>query len=265
LAGVDRRAAFVSGSGEPPPTDGAAAVRRGSRRELPRRFYAEAKAEPHGDAYALKLDGRLAMTPAKRPLAVASRPVANALAGEWASQGERIDSASMPITRIVNSAIDGVAAEMPAVRAEIVSHAASDLLCYRADAPPGLVEAQDAAWSPLLAWAKEALGARFILAEGVMPVKQDGETLAAIARAIEGFGPLALAALHTITTLTGSAIVALALARGRITPDEAWAVAHVDEDWQMKQWGTDAAAASRRSARRREFDAAATILAALRQ
>jgi chaperone required for assembly of F1-ATPase len=205
------------------------------------------------------------MTPAKRPLAVSNRAVAEALASEWASQGEHIDPASMPITRIVNSAIDGVAGEMAAVRADIVSHAGSDLLCYRAEGPQGLVEAQDAAWSPLVAWARDALGARFILAEGVMPVKQDDQTLAAIARALESFGPLALAALHTVTTLTGSAIIALALALGRITPDEAWAAAHVDEDWQMKKWGTDAAAASRRSARRREFDAAAAILAALRQ
>ena len=143
--------------------------------------------------------------------------------------------------RIVNSAIDGVAGEMAAVRADIVSHAGSDLLCYRAEGPRGLVEAQDAAWSPLVSWAKDALGARFILAEGVMPVKQDDQTLAAIARAVEGFGPLALAALHTVTTLTGSAIIALR-SRGRITPDEAWAAAHVDEDWQMKKWGGDTAA-----------------------
>ena len=255
----------MTGNGEPPPEDGAAAVRRGARREPRSRFYAEAKAEPHGDGFALKLDGRLAMTPAKRPLAVSSRPVAEALAAEWAGQGEHIDPASMPITRIVNSAIDGVAGEMAAVRADIVSHAGSDLLCYRAEGPRGLVEAQDAAWSPLVSWAKDALGARFILAEGVMPVKQDDQTLAAIARAVEGFGPLALAALHTVTTLTGSAIIALALARGRITPDEAWAAAHVDEDWQTKHWGGDTAAASRRLARRREFDAAAAILAALRQ
>ena len=255
----------MTGSDEKPPNDGIAAVRRAAHRALPGRFYKEAKAEPHGDLFALKLDGRLAMTPAKQPLAVASRPVAEALAGEWASQGEHIDPASMPLTRIVNSAIDGVAGEMPAVRADIVSHAGSDLLCYRAEGPEGLVEAQNAAWAPLLAWAKEALGARFILAEGVMPVKQDEATLAAIARAVEGYGPLALAALHTVTTLTGSAIIALALAKGRITPDEAWATAHVDEDWQMEKWGADEAAVSRRSARRREFDAAAAILAALRQ
>ena len=171
----------------------------------------------------------------------------------------------MPITRIVNSAIDGVAGEMAAVRADIVSHAGSDLLCYRAEGPQGLVEAQDAAWSPLVAWAKDALGARFILAEGVMPVKQDEQTLAAIARARRGLrsararGAPHRHHAHRFGHHRAGARV------GRITPDEAWAAAHVDEDWQMKKWGADTAAASRRSARRREFDAAAAILAALRQ
>lgn len=238
------------------------AARRMARTERPRRFYKQAAAERAGDGFALKLDGRSAKTPAKKPLAVPTAGIAEALAAEWNTVGEQIDPAKMPLTRIVNAAIDRVAGAMPVVRADIVAYAGSDLLCYRADGPAGLVEAQNAAWSPLLAWAREALGARFMLAEGVMHIAQDAAALAAIDKALARFDALGLAALHTATTLTGSAVIALALAHARITADEAWAAAHVDEDWQMRQWGEDPTAMTRRAARRKEFDAAAFILAA---
>lgn len=225
-----------------------------------RRFYKEASIGPHEAGFALLLDGRAAKTPAGNPLAVGSRRLAEALAAEWAAQGERLDPATMPLTRIVNSAIDGVSREMDAVRADIVRHAGSDLVCYRAEGPEGLVARQEAAWAPLLAIAREALGARFVLAEGVMHVEQRPETVAAVARALQLYDAISLAAIHVVTTLTGSALIALALARHRISADEAWAAAHVDEDWQMRQWGEDEQALARRAARRRDFDAAAFIL-----
>ena len=168
----------------------------------------------------------------------------------------------MPLTRIVNAAIDRVAEEMPAVRASIVSHAGSDLICYRADGPEGLVKAQEAAWGPLVAFAREALGARLILAEGIVHARQTEAALAAVARALAAYDPLALAAIHTVTTLTGSGVIALAVARGRLTPEAAWAAAHVDEDWQMSLWGRDEMALAHRAARFKEMAAAALILRA---
>src|SRR5262249_47013193 len=156
-----------------------------------------------------------------------------------------IDPATMPLTRIANAAIDRVAAEAEAVRADIVRYAGSDLVCYRADGPASLVTAQEKAWAPILAFARETLAARFVLAEGVLHVGQTEEARAAVARAVLPFDPLALAALHTVTTLTGSALIALALARGAISAKAAWQAAHVDEDWQMRQWGEDALALQR--------------------
>jgi chaperone required for assembly of F1-ATPase len=235
-------------------------VRRMARVELPKRFYKRATAEPEGARFVLKLDGRSAKTPAKKLLAVPCIRLAEALAAEWNSTGEHIDPGKMPLTRIVNVAIDRVAEEMAPVRSDIVNYARSDLLCYRADGPAGLIAAEEGAWSPLLAWARNALGARFVLAEGVMHVAQDRTVLAAIERALVPLDPLGLAALHVVTTLTGSAVVALALARRHIDADEAWTAAHVDEDWQMHQWGADEAALARRASRRSEMDAAALIL-----
>jgi len=151
------------------------------------------------------------------------------------------------------------------VEAEIVKYAASDLICYRAGAPEGLAAAQSSAWDPLVAFAREKLGAKLALAEGVMFIEQPQEALDAFARAVrdyvgEGAGaPLRLAALHVMTTLSGSAVLALAAARHEIDAGKAWEAANVDEDWQMRAWGEDAEAIARRSARFREFEAAATV------
>jgi chaperone required for assembly of F1-ATPase len=154
-----------------------------------------------------------------------------------------------------------VLGEMAAVRAEIVKYAESDLICYRAERPASLVRAQDSQWSPLVAWAEQALGVRLHVATGVVHVPQDRAVGAAVAAAIAALAPLRLAALHLATSLTGSALIALALQWGRLTPDAAWSAAHVDEDRQMSEWGTDAMALAARTARRRDFDAAALVLA----
>jgi chaperone required for assembly of F1-ATPase len=245
--------------GKPDPVSTA---QRLARPELPKRFYERATAEPAaGGGYALKLDGRGARTPARQPLVVPERAVADALAAEWNAVGERIDPAAMPLTKLVNSAIDRVAAEMEAVRDDILAYAGTDAICYRAEGPDSLTSAENAAWDPLLAWAKEALGARFALAGGIMHVRQDEAALSAIRQTVAGLDPFRLAALHVVTTLTGSALIALALATGRLTPDKAWDAAHVGEDWQMSQWGRDEMALERRAARRAEFDAAALVLA----
>ena len=244
------------------PVDPMESARRGQRPEQARRFYKKAAAGPHENGFALFLDAKMVKTPGRKPLAVANREVADALAAEWDEQGERIDPFTMPVTRIVNAAIDRVAGEMTGVRAEIVKYAGTDLVCYRVEAPPSLLDAQDAAWSPLVAWAREALGARFVLATGVVPVRQEDGALTAINRAVAPFDVLPLTALSAVTTLTGSAVIALALARGRLSAEEAWSAAHVDEDWQISQWGRDEAAILARAFRWREMAAAALILQA---
>lgn len=233
-----------------------------ARPELPERFYKKATAGAGEGGYALLLDGKPVKTPARRAVALSERPIAEALAAEWDAQGQRIDPSTMPLTRIVNAAIDHVAGAMPAVRAEIVKYAGSDFICYRAEAPQSLVAQQAAAWDPLVAWARSELGAPLILAAGIVHVAQPEIALTAIARALEGYAPLQLATISTVTALTGSAVIGLALARGRLSAQQAWDAALVDEEWQMRLWGRDEAAMAAQAFRWREMQAAALILAA---
>jgi chaperone required for assembly of F1-ATPase len=251
----------VSGTGGKAPGDRPS--KAAAENPLPRRFYKQATVGARDGAHALLLDGRSARTPGKRPLAVPAAALAAAMAAEWEAQTDRIDPSTMPVTRLVNTVIDGVADQAEAVRAEIVKYAGSDLLCYRADFPADLVARQARAWDPVLAWVHARLGVRFFLAEGVMPVAQRPETLDRIATHIAPLDPYRLGAVHVLMTLSGSAILALALLDGAIGPDEAWAAAHVDEDFQIAQWGEDAEAATRRQRRRTEFDAAVLMLSSL--
>jgi chaperone required for assembly of F1-ATPase len=252
------------GPGEAP--DPMVAARGAMRPQLPKRFYAEAGLAAREDGFALTLDGRPARTPGRRPLALADRALAEALRGEWAAQGERIDPGQMPLTRLVNVALDRMPDAMAATRDEIARYARSDLMFYRADSPERLVERQKALWDPALAWARDALGARFATGIGIVHVPQPPESLEAVAAHLERIDdPLALTALHIVTTLTGSALLALALGRGALSPNAVWDAAHVDEDVQIEIWGDDDEALARRAFRRREFDAAALVLARLSQ
>jgi chaperone required for assembly of F1-ATPase len=235
------------------------AARRAARPILRKRFYEHASTAREGEMYAVRLDDKPVRTPAGRLLAAPTLALAQALAAEWEAQREMIDPAKMPLTRLANSIIDGVGERSAPVADEIARYLASDLVCYRAATPRGLVERQTQQWDPIVAWARDTLGARFLLAEGVMHVAQPEPALAAAAAAIPS-DPWKLGALHSVTTLTGSALLALALAQDRITADEAWAAAHVDEDWNMEQWGRDELALERRAYRYAEHQAAATVL-----
>ena len=237
-------------------------AQRGMRPALPKRFYKEARAVERGGTFVLELDGKPARTPARNPLAVPQRELGGLLAAEWNALGEIIDPAQMPLTRLVNVAIDRVAGEGDAIAADIANYAGSDLVCYRVGEPVGLAAAQAAAWDPVLDWARDTLGARFLLSEGIRHIEQPEASLAAVRVEIGKVErPFARAALATATALTGSALIALMLARGALTPDGAWHAAHVDEDWNISQWREDADAMRRRAARRAEFDVAAKVLA----
>ena len=242
-----------------PPHGAAAAARRAMRPALRRRFYDKVGTVADAGGYAVRLDGKPVRTPAGRILAAPSAALAQALAAEWDAQRDLIDPARMPLTRLANSIIDGVSDRSDPVAAEIEKYLASDLVCYRATAPSGLVERQARHWDPILAWARETLGAPLRAAPGVVHIAQDEDALARARGAIPR-EPWRLGALNAATTLAGSALIALALARGRLSVEEAWQAAHVDEDWNMEQWDRDKAALERRAFRFAEFDAAATVL-----
>ena len=238
------------------------AARRGARPVLRRRFYDQASTVAAAVGFAVALDGKGVRTPAGRILAAPTQALAQAIAAEWDAQRDVIDPARMPLTRLANSIIDGVGDNAAAIAAEIVEYLGSDLVCYRAGSPQGLVERQARHWDPILAFARDALGARFALAEGVIPIAQPEPALAAAAAAIPT-DLWRLGAVSTVTTLTGSALIALALLRGALTADAAWQAAHVDEDWNIAQWGEDELALERRAFRFAEFQAAVTVLALL--
>jgi chaperone required for assembly of F1-ATPase len=234
-------------------------AQRNMKPQLRARFYKEASVGEADGGFLVLLDGRSVRTPARRPLAAPKRELAEAIAVEWRAQQERVDPATMPLTRLSNSIIDGVAAQPEPVRAEVEKYLGTDLLFYRADGPEGLLTAQTEHWDPLMAWARDEHGARFVMAQGVTYAMQPQEAIAAMAKVIPS-DPWPLGAVNVVTTLTGSALIALALAARRITPDEAWAIAHVDEDWNMKTWGRDEAALQSRNYRRLELDAASDVL-----
>ncbi len=241
--------------------DPVAAVQKQTRRQLPKRFYEAAEIIEQEGHFHLRLDGRPARSPGRNVLAVTDRALAEALCSEWQAQGEFIDPAAMPVTRLANTALDGVPGNEEAICADIVAYAESDLLCYRAGEPQGLVDRQQALWDPAIAWAEETLGVRFKLAEGVVHVTQPPEVRVAVKLKLAVCSDLfALAGLSMVTSLTGSAVLALAVADGFLTPEEAWRAAHVDEDWNIDQWGEDAQAAARRADRRRDFSAATLAL-----
>jgi chaperone required for assembly of F1-ATPase len=248
------------------PRDPMRAAQANTRQPTVRRFYKTVEVrEAEGGGFALMLDGRAARTPGRNRLAARRRPLMERVAEEWARQGETVDPADMRLTRLLNSAIDGVSRTMDETRGDIARYAGSDLLCYRAEAPEELAERQRLAFDPVLAWAAETFGARFNLAAGVVHVAQPPEALAAVRSALDAVDdPAALAALSVITSLTGSALLALAVERGALTPADAWAAAQVDEDYQIELWGVDEEAKARRAARWREMEAAGTVLAATR-
>ncbi|MFG1478858.1 ATP12 family protein [Xanthobacter sp. V4C-4] len=249
---------FDAGGSEPE-ANPLARAQASQRPPRAKRFYKEASVGADGEGFTVLLDARPVRTPARALLRVPTRALAEALAAEWAAQGTDIDPLSMPLTRLVNVALDRVAPEAGAVRDEVLGYAGTDMLFYRAEGPTRLVERQALHWDPVLAWAREAHGAAFYLSEGVCHVAQPQDALARI-RALLPEAPLPLAAVHVLTTLTGSALLALAVAEGVVDADSAWLAAHVDEDWNREQWGEDEIATARREARRQEFDAAVTLL-----
>jgi chaperone required for assembly of F1-ATPase len=242
------------------PVDPAEAARRGARPRLSKRFFKQtAVGARAATGYPILLDDNAVYTPARRVLAAPTLQLAQEIAAEWDAQKEEIDPARMPLTRLANAVIDAVADTPAAIAEGVTKYLGSDLVCYRADGPAGLVARQSAHWDPVLAWARDALGAHFIQVQGMMFAEQPAEAIAA-ARASLPAEPWQLAAVSSIAALTGSALLALALEAGALDVESAFAAAHVDEDWQMQQWGRDEIALVVRDFRFAELQAAAMVL-----
>lgn len=222
-----------------------------------RRFYKDVTVT---DDLGIALDGRLVKTPLKAPLQLPTRALAEAVAAEWAGQEAEIKPATMILMKLANTAIDRVRGDRARIEQEVLDFANSDLVCYRADRPPDLVQRHVKSWDPILDWARMALDAPFAVAQGVMHQPQPETALAAHALALKELSDFELAAYHSVMTLTGSALIAMMLARRAILPEAAWLAAHVDEDYQIEHWGQDAEAQARRAARYAEFMACCRFL-----
>ena len=228
-----------------------------------KRFFTDVTAEPVADGTAIRLDGRPVRTPARAILVLASGPLALAVAEEWRAQGDEIDARSMPLTGLANAAIDHVAPDPAAFAATLSGYAETDLLCYRADAPPSLVAREAAEWDPLLAWARTRYDVAFEIVAGIRHRAQPAATVRRLAAALAARDAFALAAMSPLVTIGGSLVTALALAEGRIGAQAAFDATHLDELWQAEQWGEDTHALDMREARRRDFAAAARFLSLL--
>lgn len=228
---------------------------------LPKRFYQEATVGEDADQFTILLDGRSVKTPAKNALSLADKSLAERVALEWQQQEEIIDPAKMPLTRMINTAIDGVSENAEAVFDEIVLFSGTDMLCYRADSPAQLVELQSGAWDPVMDWARSSLGVHFVLTESIMHIEQPPEAIQAYANALRRYSSaFELTGLHSATTLMGSALLGLSVAEGFLSPEEAWAASHVDENWNISQWGTDDEAEKRQRFRWADMQAACLLL-----
>jgi chaperone required for assembly of F1-ATPase len=244
------------------PLDPQEAVRRDTRAPKRKRFYTAAGVTEAEGGFAVTLDGRPIKSPSGRKVLAPTAGIAEQIAAEWDAQGEHIDPLTMPLTRFANS-VGEVIDRVDAVADDVAKYLGSDLLFYRAAHPEALVAREAAFWDPVLAWAANDLGAHFILSEGIVHVTQPEQAIKA-ARRVFPADPWSVAALHLVTTVTGSALLALALWRGALDSDEVWSAAHVDDDWNVEKWGVDEEVAARRGARFIDFRAAATILDALR-
>ncbi|MGB7204226.1 MAG: ATP12 family protein [Anderseniella sp.] len=229
-------------------------------RNLPKRFYKAVSVGEAETGYDIRLDGRVVKTPLKRAFSVPSRSLAEAIAAEWEQQETHINPATMIITRLANTAVDRVLGDEARIIAEIRDFAGSDLVCYRAAGPTPLVERQMAHWDKVLDLFHEAHGARFLCIEGIIHADQSDASLDALSTALEGENEFRLTAIHNLTTLTGSALIAYMTATDRLSGEQAWAAAHCDEDWQIEQWGSDYEAEERRRVRKLDFDATMAFL-----
>ncbi len=249
----------IEGKLSPDPRE---ASQKSSRTPLRKKFYTSAGVAEGPDGFGVTLDGKQVRTPGKNLLAAPTRDLAEAIAAEWDAQGENIDPMSMPLTRLANSVIDGVAGNVQAVADDAAKYLETDLLYYRAGFPEALVARQAEHWDPVLRWAADTLGAHFILGEGVVHVCQP-ETAVAAARGVLPSEAWPVGAFHLVTTMTGSALLALALKNGVLDDAQVWAAAHVDEDWNSEKWGADEEVAARRASKFRDFEAAVRVLKTL--
>jgi chaperone required for assembly of F1-ATPase len=230
-----------------------------------RRFYKEVSYRKEEEGNLLLLDARPIKTPAGHKLFVPTEPLAEAIAIEWRSQGEEVLPESMPLTQLAITGIDRVRTERTALIFEVMRFAQTDMLCYRADNQSELIARQDKAWGGLLEWAALVLDAPLTATRGIVHINQPENSIAALHKHVEALSVDQLTGVQSLTAATGSLIVALAVAHGRLSGEEAYKISQLDEDFQIEQWGEDPMAAKRRAALKRDTEAGGRYLKLLQE
>jgi chaperone required for assembly of F1-ATPase len=229
-----------------------------------KRVYRQVSLGSGADGLQLLLDGKPALTPARRALALPTPALAEAVAAEWQAQGERVEPETMPLTQLACTTLDITLANQAAVQQSLAAYGATDLLCYRAERPAALVVRQAQAWQPLLDWAASEFDAPLAVTSGVIAVRQPPASLAALAAAVGALRGFRLTALAQLVQATGSLVIGLAVAHSRLDAAEAFAAAELDESWELETWGADAAALGRRKKLAADIADAARLLALVR-
>jgi len=228
-----------------------------------RRAYETVTTAAGEGGHVVLLDRKPVWTPRRASLTAPTAALAEAIAAEWRAQGKTVLPETMPLTQFAATAIDRARPDRDALVAAIARFGETDLVCYRAEAPPALVERQRATWQPLVDWAALVHDAPLRVVEGVMPMDQPAEALLALRAAVARQDEWRLAALSVATAAAGSLVIGLALIAGRIGVEAAWAASQLDETFQIERWGEDAEAAERRVALRNELDAVGRFLGLL--
>ncbi len=225
-----------------------------------KRFYKTVTiAETSLDGFQIHLDGRPIRTPAKSLLQLPSEELAIVVADEWSLQGEDIAPATMPFTQLANSALDLLGEHRQKVIAVMVDFINADLICYRAKNPKDLVENQSKHWQPLVDWFNMEFDTQLVVTTGILHVPQNREVANKLDEKFAKYSDFQITGLHELATITKSITIALAVVQGRITTEQAWQAAHVDEDHQAGRWGEDDEAAERAAALQKAFGEAAEL------
>ena len=229
-----------------------------------RRFYRQAAVAAGAPGYQVLLDGKQLRPPATAELILPTRALAEAIAAEWNSQGEKIEPRGMAFMRLAATAIDRVRPLRPQVIAEIAAYAGTDLLCYRAAGPAELIDRQERTWQPLLDWLHQRYDAHLQVTRCVVAVPQSERSLKALEAAVAAEDDLTLAGLQALTASLGSLVLALAVRAVRLDIGAAFRASQLDEDYQAERWGLDSEAAAAREALWRDLQAVGRYLDLLR-
>jgi chaperone required for assembly of F1-ATPase len=230
-----------------------------------KRFWKNVEVREDDGGWGVSLDGRPVRTPARAPLVVPTRPLADAIAEEWRAAADEIDPRAMPLTGLANAAVDHVTRNTAEFAGGLARYAEADLACYRSEWPPQLVDRQAESWDPLLAWGRRRFDVDFSTTSGLMHIPQPPATIERLAHEVMALDAFRLAGLSPLVTVGGSLLAALALLEKAIAPEAAWEAVSVDDRWQLEQWGSDADAELALETRRRDFFAGARFLELLDQ